>query len=366
MVVIKNAHLISEREFSIDKSIPSFNLTNNNSGKKLIELLDYYYNKVQKYENSESLLLRRIAIGEILSILSIDLDSLRSAMSSPSIDVKIITDNINNVEFGKSIHSLVKDAMKINAIRQLNSTKSEKKSFSKVDNIRRIFLSILKDFRCVVIKITEHISYLRKMIKYYETERVLIAKEFLNIYSITNRCINIEQLKWELEDFCFHYLNPDEYKKISELLHERRIYREQYINDFISSLQKCMLQENITAEIYGRPKNIYSIWRKMKKKYLSFDELFDIRAVRIIVECLKDCYVALNIVHTNFCYLPDEFDNYVSNPKQNGYQSIHTVVLGPHDKTIEVQIRTRQMHKNAELGVAAHWKYKEEAVITGK
>ncbi|MGM1326453.1 TGS domain-containing protein, partial [Klebsiella michiganensis] len=131
--------------------------------------------------------------------------------------------------------------------------------------------------------------------------------------------------------------------------------------EFVSHLRTEMKTEGVKAEVYGRPKHIYSIWRKMQKKHLAFDELFDVRAVRIVAERLQDCYAALGIVHTHYRHLPDEFDDYVANPKPNGYQSIHTVVLGPGGKTIEIQIRTRQMHEDAELGVAAHWKYKEGA-----
>ncbi len=127
-----------------------------------------------------------------------------------------------------------------------------------------------------------------------------------------------------------------------------------------------MKEENVRAEVYGRPKHIYSIWRKMQKKHLAFDELFDVRAVRIVAERLQDCYAALGIVHTHFRHLPDEFDDYVANPKPNGYQSIHTVVLGPGGKTVEIQIRTQQMHEDAELGVAAHWKYKEGTAVAGR
>lgn len=133
---------------------------------------------------------------------------------------------------------------------------------------------------------------------------------------------------------------PDDYKRIASLLHERRLDREEYIDNFVTALRNDMKEEGIQAEIYGRPKHIYSIWRKMQKKSLSFDELFDVRAVRIVVERLQDCYAALGIVHTHFRHLPDEFDDYVANPKPNGYQSIHTVVLGPAGKTTEIQIRT--------------------------
>jgi GTP pyrophosphokinase len=147
--------------------------------------------------------------------------------------------------------------------------------------------------------------------------------------------LGIGQLKWELEDYCFRYLHPAEYKRIAKLLHERRIDREHYIDEFVGHLRSEMKTEGVKAEVYGRPKHIYSIWRKMQKKQLAFDELFDVRAVRIVAERLQDCYAALGIVHTHYRHLPDEFDDYVANPKPNGYQSIHTVVLGPGGKPLK-------------------------------
>ena len=142
------------------------------------------------------------------------------------------------------------------------------------------------------------------------------------------------------------------------MLHERRIDREHYIEEFVSGLRQSMKEENVRAEVYGRPKHIYSIWRKCRRNTSPLTSCLT-RAVRIVAERLQDCYAALGIVHTHFRHLPDEFDDYVANPKPNGYQSIHTVVLGPGGKTVEIQIRTKQMHEDAELGVAAHWKYKE-------
>ncbi|MDF5394141.1 GTP diphosphokinase, partial [Vibrio parahaemolyticus] len=171
----------------------------------------------------------------------------------------------------------------------------------------------------------------------------------------------IGQLKWEIEDYAFRYQQPETYKQIAKQLSERRIVREQYIKDFVEDLTHEMEVSGINAEVSGRPKHIYSIWRKMQKKSLAFDELFDVRAVRIIADKLQDCYAALGVVHTKYKHLPSEFDDYVANPKPNGYQSIHTVILGPEGKTIETQIRTKQMHEESELGVAAHWKYKEGA-----
>ncbi|RAH23336.1 GTP diphosphokinase, partial [Vibrio vulnificus] len=185
------------------------------------------------------------------------------------------------------------------------------------------------------------------------------AKECANIYAPLANRLGIGQLKWEIEDYAFRYQQPDTYKQIAKQLSERRIVREQYIKDFVDDLSEEMKECGINAEVSGRPKHIYSIWRKMQKKSLAFDELFDVRAVRIIADKLQDCYAALGVVHTKYKHLPSEFDDYVANPKPNGYQSIHTVVLGPEGKTIEIQIRTKQMHEDSELGVAAHWKYKE-------
>ncbi len=192
---------------------------------------------------------------------------------------------------------------------------------------------------------------------------MLGAKEYCNIYAQIALQLCIGKIKWQLEDFYFRFFYPDKYKHIANLLHESRIDREQFIDNFVISLRHAMNEQNIQANIYGRPKHIYSIWRKMKRKHLAFEELFDIQAVRVVVECLQDCYAALEIVHTYFHHIPNQFDDYIANPKHNGYQSIHTVILDYNGKALEIQIRTHQMHENAELGLAAHWKYKEGTVL---
>jgi GTP pyrophosphokinase len=227
------------------------------------------------------------------------------------------------------------------------------------DNVRRMLLAMVDDFRCVVIKLAERICNLREVKNKPAEVRASAAKECANIYAPLANRLGIGQLKWEIEDYAFRYQHPDTYKKIAKQIAERRIVREQYIEQFVAELSSEMKATNINAEVSGRPKHIYSIWRKMQKKNLAFDELFDVRAVRIIADEIQDCYGALGIVHTQYKHLPAEFDDYVANPKPNGYQSIHTVILGPEGKTIEIQIRTKQMHDESELGVAAHWKYKE-------
>jgi GTP pyrophosphokinase len=302
---------------------------------------------------------------EILTSLSMDRDTLVAALLFPLAERQVLAAEQISLQFGENISALVQGVLDMAAIRQLKATQNDTVASEQVDNVRRMLLAMVEDFRCVVIKLAERIAHLREMKHAAEDERVLAAKESSNIYAPLANRLGIGQLKWELEDYCFRYLHPGEYKRIANLLHERRINREQYIESFVATLRAAMDLQQVRAEVYGRPKHIYSIWRKMQKKSLAFDELFDVRAVRIIAERLQDCYGALGIVHSFYRHLPDEFDDYIANPKPNGYQSIHTVVMGPDGKTVEIQIRTRQMHEDAELGVAAHWKYKEGTSALG-
>ncbi|MGL9733598.1 MAG: GTP diphosphokinase [Symbiopectobacterium sp.] len=366
MVAVRSAHLNTDGEFVPDAWIASLSINNQQSCERLAETWRYCEQHTQEHPDAMLLLWRGIEMVEILSTLSMDNDSMRAAMLFPLADSGVVDEDTLQDAFGKNIVDLVHGVRDMNAIRQLKATQHDSVASEQVDNIRRMLLAMVEDFRCVVIKLAERIAHLREVKDVPEEERVLAAKECTNIYAPLANRLGIGQLKWELEDFCFCYLHPDEYKKIAKLLHERRIDREQYIDDFVKTLRTAMAREGVKAEVYGRPKHIYSIWRKMQKKSLSFDELFDVRAVRIVVERLQDCYAALGIVHTHYRHLPDEFDDYVANPKPNGYQSIHTVVLGPRGKILEIQIRTKQMHEDAELGVAAHWKYKEGAVSGGR
>jgi GTP pyrophosphokinase len=190
-------------------------------------------------------------------------------------------------------------------------------------------------------------------------ERYRIAGQAMDIYAPLANRLGIGQLKWELEDLSFFYLHTETYKKIAKLLDEKRLSREDYINQVVDRLRSEMEQAGIEADISGRPKHIYSIWKKMSRKGAKFEEIYDVRAVRIMTDHVKDCYAALGIVHGLWRHIPKEFDDYITNPKENGYQSLHTAVYGPEGKVVEIQIRTNQMHSDAENGVAAHWNYKE-------
>jgi GTP pyrophosphokinase len=222
-----------------------------------------------------------------------------------------------------------------------------------------MLLAMVEDVRAVVIKLAERLCDLREQKNNDEESRVLAAKESANIYAPLANRLGIGQLKWELEDISFRYLHPQVYKKIAKLLDETRLEREQYMRDFVGNLNQQLKALQINGVVYGRPKHIYSIWKKMQQKSLDFEQLFDVRAVRVVVDQVQGCYSALGVVHTQWQHLAKEFSDYVATPKPNGYQSIHTVVLGPEGKSVEVQIRTQQMDDDAELGVAAHWRYKE-------
>ncbi|GAB7260961.1 hypothetical protein DZJ_19520 [Dickeya ananatis] len=212
------------------------------------------------------LLWRGIEMVEILSTLSMDNDSMRAAMLFPLADANVVEEDTLKETFGKNIVNLVHGVRDMDAIRQLKATQHDSMASEQVDNIRRMLLAMVEDFRCVVIKLAERIAHLREVKDAPEEERVLAAKECTNIYAPLANRLGIGQLKWELEDFCFRYLHPDEYKRIAKLLHERRIDREQYIDDFVKNLRVSMATEGLKAEVYGRPKHIYSIWRKMQKK----------------------------------------------------------------------------------------------------
>ena len=300
-----------------------------------------------------------IEMAEILYGLNMDDDSLVAAMLFPLVKGNIIDLVQVKEDFSNQVKNLVKGVLEMENIRQLSSNSA---SDLQIDNIRRMLLAMVDDFRCVVIKLAERITYLRTKNRYSEEDIVLAAKECSHVYAPLANRLGIGQLKWELEDYCFRALHPQCYRQIAKFdLGERRIDREKHIANFVADLTASLKEELDEVQVYGRPKHIYSIWKKMQKKNLRFDQLFDIRAVRVIVQKLEDCYTALSIIHTQYKHLPEHFDDYIAQPKPNGYQSIHTVVIGKSDKPIEVQIRTQKMHDDAELGVAAHWKYKEGA-----
>jgi len=314
-------------------------------------------------EQYQHLLIKAMEMVEILSSLNLDSDSLSAAFLTPLLENKVIEIDFVAEYATKDVLSLCQGVEQMAAIKALRQQQGQQnmqtQSEHNIDNIRRMLLAMVDDVRAVVIKLAERLCDLRDKKNSDEEARVLAAQESANIYAPLANRLGIGQLKWELEDISFRYLHPQVYKKIAKLLDETRLERERYMAEFVANLSGELDDLNINGEVYGRPKHIYSIWKKMKQKSLDFEQLFDVRAVRVVVEKVQDCYSALGIVHTQWQHLGNEFSDYVATPKPNGYQSIHTVVLGPEGKSVEVQIRTKQMDDDAELGVAAHWRYKE-------
>jgi GTP pyrophosphokinase len=232
------------------------------------------------------------------------------------------------------------------------------------ETLRKMLLAVVSDPRLILARLAEHLVALRHVRDLPSdpaalAERERRAVEARAVFAPLASRLGVWQLKWELEDLAFRHLEPQEYRRIAGALNERRADRERYIEELCEKLHAELAAAGIQADVYGRPKHMYSIHRKMQRKQLAFEQLFDVRAVRIIVGTIRDCYAALGVVHGLWTYIPGEFDDYIATPKGNFYRSIHTAVIGPQDKSVEVQIRTREMHEHAELGVAAHWTYKE-------
>jgi GTP pyrophosphokinase len=232
-------------------------------------------------------------------------------------------------------------------------------SAGQADALRRMLLAVVTDPRLVLVRLAEQLRRMRNARSQDEATRLRIAWETREIYAPLANRLGIWQLKWELEDLAFRYLEPADYRRIAGELNESRADRENFIESVRTEIIAELERIGVKAEIVGRPKHIYSIWRKMRRKGLAFDQVFDIRAVRVIVETVADCYAALGAVHGRWHYIPGEFDDYIATPKDNLYRSLHTAVIGPGAVPLEIQIRTREMHEHAELGVAAHWRYKE-------
>jgi len=349
MVSVRKSHQVVSVDFKhwlIEQSL---------SEAKQLALENLWGKVAQFFQQQEVSLLKSMEMVEILSSLNLDSDSLLAAFLTPLLESNIITQDFVEEHFSKDITMLCQGVEKMAAIKGLRQRSSE----GNVDNIRRMLLAMVEDVRAVVIKLAERLCDLREQKNNDEESRVLAAKESANIYAPLANRLGIGQLKWELEDISFRYLHPQVYKKIAKLLDETRLEREKYMSDYVGSLNQQLHALHINGTVYGRPKHIYSIWKKMQQKSLDFEQLFDVRAVRVVVEKVQDCYSALGIVHTQWRHMAKEFSDYVATPKPNGYQSIHTVVIGPEGKSIEVQIRTQQMDDDAELGVAAHWRYKE-------
>ncbi|UYM16525.1 GTP diphosphokinase [Endozoicomonas euniceicola] len=304
---------------------------------------------------------------EILSELKVDPDCLVAAALYRTVRERKLALKVVEESFGATVASLIKSVQGMAAISTLlNPARTQvlNQSQDQLEKVRKMLVSIIDDVRVALIKLAERTCAIRALRDADKEKRRRVAREVFEIYAPLAHRLGIGYIKWELEDLSFRYLKPQDYKKIARLLDEKRLDRQQYIDSVVEQLQEALKEADIDCEVYGRAKHIYSIWRKMKRKGLDFRELYDIRAFRIITHQVRDCYAALGVVHSLFNHIPQEFDDYIATPKENGYRSLHTAVFGPNGKTLEVQIRTENMHEEAELGVCAHWKYKGTDVNT--
>jgi GTP pyrophosphokinase len=301
-----------------------------------------------------------LAVVEILDGLHLDHETLTAALLHDVVEDTDVTLKDIEKEFSPAIVRLVDGVTKMERIsefQELGQYRSQ--DHAQAESLRKLLLAMAEDVRVVLIKLADRLHNMRTL-RHLDPERQRrIAAETLDIYAPLANRLGIWQIKWELEDLSLRYLEPAAYQELASQLAEKRAGRETYIRQVIDLLSIELDQAGIKAKVSGRPKHIYSIYRKMQHKNLGFAQIFDMRAVRVIVGEEKDCYAALGIVHGMWRHIPREFDDYIANPKENRYRSLHTAVIGPEGRTLEVQIRTEEMHRHAELGVAAHWRYKE-------
>ncbi len=297
-----------------------------------------------------------LEVALILAELSVDKTTLIVALLSDfRLNQEAFIESLKT-EFNQEIYDLVSKVRWLHDFHFENLTENTPEQ---TERLRRMLLAMVDDVRVVLVKIAYRVQRLRMLASEDSPLRQVVARETLEIFTPLANRLGIGQLKWEMEDLSFRFIDSQAYKQIAKLLEERREEREQYINDAVSTIRGMLAEAGIDAETYGRPKHIYSIWKKMTAKKKQFDELFDVRAVRITVNTVAECYTVLGLIHGRWRHIAQEFDDYIANPKENGYRSLHTAVYGPQGKPLEIQIRTQEMHAFAEYGVAAHWRYKE-------
>ena len=335
---------------------------NNNCHNVDIEMVKKAYNfakeahKDQKRESGEPYIIHPIAVAEILAELGMDTNTIVAGLLHDVIeDTNCSYEDAARI-FNPEIANLVDGVTKLTKLGEMEyKTKEEQQA----DNVRKMLLAMAKDIRVIIIKLADRLHNMRTLKFMPANKQKNKAKETLDIYAPLAHRLGMSKIKWELEDLCFRYLHEKEYYELVKDIAEKRVERENYIQDIVSDLYKKLEAAGIDSDIDGRPKHFYSIYKKMVNKNKTIEEIFDLTAIRVLVNSVKDCYGVLGIVHTIYRPIPGRFKDYIAMPKPNMYQSLHTTVIGPQGKTFEIQIRTFEMHKTAEYGIAAHWKYKE-------
>lgn len=317
-----------------------------------------------RFEHRSNAYLAGVGMADILTHLRVDEETLIASVLFRGVREKLIELDEIGVIFGVGIQNLIRSTLAMGGLSELIERNRrledhfENNQREHLSGIYKMLISVTEDVRVVLIKLAERTFAVRELASASRERQERVAREILTIYSPLAHRLGIAQLKWELEDIAFRFLSPERYKEIATLLSEKRLEREQYIQNMTQKLHEALGEQGIKADVTGRVKHIYSIYRKMKSKQLSFDQLYDIRALRVLVDNVPDCYYALGIAHQLWRHIPDQFDDYITNPKANGYRSLHTAVLA-ENRSLEVQIRTVEMHNEAELGVCAHFNYKE-------
>lgn len=314
----------------------------------------------QKRSSGEDYVNHTFAVAAIVHELGLDSDAVIAALLHDSVeDTEVTLLDLKN-RFGGDVARLVDGVTKMEVIQEFADHRSGKfSSNAKAESLRKMMLAMVDDIRVVLIKLSDRLHNMRTLGAVRPDKQKRVATETLEIFSPLANRLGVWQIKWELEDLAFRYIEPDIYQSVAGKLAEKRIARQHYIDEFCVKLSNQLAEQNIQAQVVGRAKHIFSIWNKMQRKGLDFEQLFDVRAVRVLVDNVQDCYAALGLIHTEWKYISGEFDDYIATPKENNYRSIHTAVIGPQGKILEVQIRTHEMHEYNELGIAAHWRYKE-------
>ena len=309
--------------------------------------------------DGEAALDRALGAATILTGLKLDAGSIRGALLIGLPVAGAFDADDVRARFGADVATLVAGVARMGGIRAAADTGDKDERATQAENLRKMLLAMVEDIRVVLIKLAERTQALRSLMAGDPALRAQTAREVLDLFAPLANRLGVWQLKWELEDLSLRALEPATYKAIAQMLDERRLDREHYIRDVVATLKRELAAAGVAAEVTGRPKHIYSIYDKMRRKQAGIESLYDIRAVRILVDSVRDCYTALGLVHHLWTPLAREFDDYIAKPKANNYRSLHTAVIGPGDKPLEVQIRTWEMHQHSEYGVAAHWRYKE-------